>query len=72
MNEFRQKNPRAKIPETAFPEPYVLSKAEDKIIDDLLAILNTNQLNSQQSLELLERVGRIVEMGEQIARKTSH
>lgn len=72
VNEFRHKNPRAKIPETAFPSPYVLSQAEDKIIDDILAILNTNQLNSQQSLELLERVGRIVEMGEQIARKTSH
>jgi hypothetical protein len=70
--EFRNKNPRAKIPETAFPEPYVLSKTEEQIIDDILALLNRNGLDSQQSLDLLERVGRIIEMGLQIARRTTH
>ena len=70
--EFRQKNPRAAIPDTVFPEPYVLSQTEDRIIDDLLAVLNQHQLNSEQSLELLERVGRIVEIGQRIARKTTH
>src|SRR5689334_13806363 len=44
--ELRRKNPRAKIPETAFPEPYVLSQTEEKIIDDLLAVLNQHGLTS--------------------------
>ncbi|MEM4409883.1 MAG: hypothetical protein QXI19_14185 [Candidatus Caldarchaeum sp.] len=69
--EFRTKNPRARIPETVFPEPYVLSQAEDQIIDDILTVLNKHGLDSQHSLDLLERVGRIVEMGHRIARKTT-
>ncbi len=70
--EFRSKQPRATIPETAFPEPFVLSKTEDQIIDDILALLNKHGLDSQQSLDLLERVGRIIEMGLQITRRTTH
>ena len=72
ITEFRIKQPRATIPETAFPEPYVLSKMEEHIIDDILALLNKNGLDSKQSLDLLERVGRIIEMGLQIARRTTH
>ena len=70
--EFRSKNPRARIPETVFPEPYVLSKTEDQIIDDILAVLNNHCVDSHQSLDLLERVGRIIEMGLRIARSTTH
>ena len=33
--EFRQKNPRAKIPETAFSNPYLLPETENQIIDDI-------------------------------------
>jgi len=40
ITELRRKNPRAKIPETAFPKPYLLTEAENKIIDDILALLN--------------------------------
>jgi hypothetical protein len=29
--EFRRKNPHASIPETAFPEPYLLTETENKI-----------------------------------------
>ena len=32
--EFRRKNPRAKIPDTAFPEPYLLTGTENMIIDN--------------------------------------
>ena len=70
--EFRRKNPRASIPETAFPEPYLLSQTEEKIIDDLLAVLNQHGLTSHQATNLLERLGRIIEMGEQLAKKTTH
>jgi hypothetical protein len=27
ITEFRRKNPRAQIPETAFPEPYITARA---------------------------------------------
>jgi hypothetical protein len=40
--EFRRKNPRANIPETAFPEPYLLTEKGNKIIDDMLDLFYTN------------------------------
>ena len=72
ISEFRRKNPRANIPETAFPEPYVLTETENKIIDDLLALLNKNGLTSGQSHDLLERLGRIIEMGQRVVKGTTH
>ena len=72
ITELRQKAPRAKIPETAFPEPYLLSQTEEKIIDDLLAVLNQHGLTSQQSQNLLERLGRIIEMGQRVAKGTTN
>ena len=70
--EFRRKNPHAKIPDTAFPEPYLLTETENKIIDDILALLNQHGLTSHQSLNLLERLGRIIEMGQRVAKGTTH
>ena len=70
--ELRKKNPRAQIPETVFPSPYLLSQTEEKVIDDLLAVLNQHGMDSKQSLELLEQVGRIVEMGARMTRGTTH
>jgi hypothetical protein len=70
--ELRKKNPRAKIPETAFPEPYLLTETENKIIDDILALLNQHGLTSHQSLTLLERLGGIIEMGQRLAKETTH
>lgn len=72
ITELRQKNSRAKIPETAFPEPYLLSQTEEKIIDDLLAVLNQHGLTSHQATNLLERLGRIIEMGQRLAKGTTH
>ena len=69
--EFRRKNPRAKIPETAFPEPYVLTETESKIIDDILALLNKHGLTSHQSLNLLERLGGIIEMGQRLPKRAT-
>ena len=60
------------ISETAFPEPYVLSKTKNKIIDDLLTVLNQHSLTSQQSVNLLEQLGRIIEMGQRVAKGTTH
>ena len=72
ISEFRRKNPRAKIPETAFPEPYLLTETENKIIDDILALLNQHGLTSHQSQNLLERLGRTIEMGRRVAKGTTH
>ncbi|MDI3467615.1 MAG: hypothetical protein OJF50_006436 [Nitrospira sp.] len=72
ITELRKRNPRAKIPETAFPEPYLLTETENKIIDDILALLKKNGLTSHQSLSLLERLGGIIEMGQRAARRTTH
>jgi len=72
ITELRQKNPRATIPETACPEPYVLSQTEEKVIDDLLAVLNQHGLTSHQATNLLERLGRIIEMGQRLAKGTTH
>ena len=64
--EIRRKNPRSRIPETAFPDPYVLTESENKIIDDILALLNKHGLTSYQSLNLLERLDGIIEMGQRL------
>ncbi len=64
LTEFRRKSPRAIIPETAFPEPYLLTDTENTIIDDILKLLNKHGLTSHQSQNLLERLGRIIEMGQ--------
>lgn len=72
ITEFRKKNPRASIPETAFPEPYLLTETENKIIDDMLELLNKNGLTSHQSLNLLDRLGRIIEMGQRLPKGTTN
>lgn len=70
--ELRKQHPRAKIPETAFPEPYLLTDTENRIIDEMLALLNQNGLTSHQSLNLLDRLGRIIEMGQRLPKDTTH
>jgi hypothetical protein len=72
IDELRRKNLRARIPETAFHEPYLLTENENRIIDDILELLNKNGLTSHQSQNLLERLGGIIEMGQRVARGTTH
>ena len=72
ITELRKKNPRAKIPETAFPEQYLLTETENKIIDDILTLLNQHGLTAHQSKNLLERLGGIIEMGQRVAKGTTH
>lgn len=72
ITEFRRKNPRASIPETVFPEPYLLTKTENTITDDILELLNKHGLTSHQSQNLLERLGRIIEMGQRLTKGTTH
>jgi hypothetical protein len=64
ITEFRRKNPCASIPETAFPEPCLLTDTENTIIDDILELLKTHGLTLHQSLSLLALLGGIIEMGQ--------
>lgn len=50
----------AAIPETAFPEPYLLTETENTIIDDIFELRNKHGLTSHQSQNFLERLGRIL------------
>ena len=50
----------------------MLTKTENKIIDDILELLNKNGLTSYQSMNLLERLGWIIEMGQRVAKGTTH
>jgi hypothetical protein len=52
--------------------PYLLTETENTIIDDILALLNKHGLTSHQSQNLLERLGRIIEMGQRVAKGTTH
>jgi len=72
ITKFRRRNPRASIPETAYPEPYLLTETENTIIDDILELLNKHGLTSHQSMNLLERLGRIIEMGHRVTKGTTH
>ncbi len=67
---YDRKTPRARIPETAFPEPYLLT--ENQISDDIQELLNKHGLTSHQSHNLLGRVGRIIEMRQRVAKGTTH
>ena len=72
ITEFRRKNPRAKIPEKAFPEPYLLTETEKSMIDDILELLNKHGLTSHQSMNRLERLGGIIEMGQRVTKGRTH
>ena len=44
LHPFRRKNPRARIPETTFPDPYLFTDTEHRIIDDTLSLFNLMNL----------------------------
>jgi hypothetical protein len=58
--------------EEATPEAYLLTETENKIIDDILALLNQHGLTAHQSKNLLERLGGIIEIGQRVAKGTRH
>lgn len=70
--ELRKKPSCVKIPETVFPSPYLLSQTEENVIDDIFVVLNRHGIDSKQALELLDQVGRIIEMGARMTRGTTH
>jgi len=74
LHPFRRKNPRVRIRDTAFPEPYIFNDTENIFVDDILALLNKNGLMLHQSIDLLERSGRserIDEMEQRLVKRTT-
>ena len=52
--------------------PYLLNETENKIVDDILALLNRHGQTSQPSISLLERLDGIIEIGQRVAKGTTH
>ena len=50
----------------------LMTQTEEQIINDLLAVINKHGIDARQSLELLEHLGRIIEMGMKLSRGTTH
>jgi hypothetical protein len=63
ITELRRKNPHARIPEIAFPKPNLSTETENQIIDGMLELLNKDRLTLHQSVNLLGRLGWMIEWG---------
>jgi hypothetical protein len=50
----------------------LFAETANTIINDVLALLNTHELISHESRSLLKRLGRIFEMGQRVAKRTTH
>lgn len=76
IQEVRRKTPRAQLPPASpqepIPEPYLLTKTANELIEKVLVLLNEAKLTSHQARTLLDRIRVLVDAGEMIARKTAH
>lgn len=64
--------PPDKNPSPVFPEPYLSSEEADRVIQSILDTINQHGLTSHQARQILARVRDLIDLGELIARKTSH
>ena len=75
ITELRRQTPKAEQanpPLEAIPEPYVMTEVEDKIIQAILDLLNANSLTTRQAKALLGRLNQLIDVGEMLARGTTH
>lgn len=49
-----------------------MAQTEETVVNDILEGLNQNGMDSKHPVELLEHIGRIVEMGMTMTRGTTH
>ena len=54
------------------PSPDVMAQTEETVVNDMLEGLNQNGMDSTHQVELLEHIGRNVEMGVTMTRGTTH
>ena len=68
IQRLRRETLRADSVQEAFPEPYLLTEAENAIIDRIFELLNAIGLTAHQAKELLRRVDRLIHVGERLAK----
>lgn len=56
IQELRRKNPKAVPPPEPFPEPYLLTEAENALIDRIFELFNATGLTAHRAKALLARV----------------
>lgn len=72
IQELRSKHPKTAPPAEPFPEPYLLTEAENALIDRIFELFNATGLTAHQAKALLARVRRLIDLGERMAKKTTH
>ena len=70
-HSFRRSNPRPGIPETGLFEPYIFHDTENIFLTEILALLDKDGLILPQSINLLEQSGRIGEIAQRAAKRTT-
>ena len=63
---------QANPPLEAVPEPYVMTEVEDQIIKAILNLLNASRFIARQAKSLLGRLHQLIDVGELLAKKTTH
>lgn len=55
-----------------FPEPYLLTEIQDRIIQQILNVFVEEGVTTRQAKSLLGKVDVLLEVGEKLANKTAH
>ena len=75
ITTLRRRTPKAdqaSPPLETIPEPYLMRDTEDRIIQGILDLLNANSLTAQQARSLVGKLHLLIDLGEQLGRKTIH
>lgn len=65
-------DPTDPLPSEAFPAPYLSTEVSDRLIQQILDAFNREGLTPHQARQVLDRVKGLLDLGELVARKTSH
>lgn len=73
IQDLRRKNPQAVTPDQQpFPEPYVLTEIQDRIIQQILDVFVKEGVTTRQAKSLLGKVDVLLEVGERVANRKGH
>lgn len=72
IERLRRETPKAEPVPQAFPEPYLLTEAENALINRVLELCNATGLTAYQAKNLLRRVMTLIELGERLGTSKPH
>lgn len=73
IQDLRRKNPQAVTPDQEpFPEPYLLTEIQDRIIQQILDVFVKEGVTTKQAKSLLGKVDVLLDVGEKVATRKSH